>query len=105
MLSLKQILLKYCQVTCSLIITSSFEGLVSLVNLPITIWDCCGPYGFELIDISIQTLGLIGFLSDNYQLQNGSIQLIAYFFVWTQHYNNTKWYCKWINYHVDSSYQ
>ena len=73
MLSLKQILFKYCQIMSSIIITSSYEGLVSLMVLPIPIWDCCGPCGFESVDTSVQVSGLVGFSFDNYQLPNDSM--------------------------------
>ena len=52
----------------SIINTSSFEGFVSLMVLPITIWDCCGPSGFESVDTSVQAPGLIGISSENNQL-------------------------------------
>ena len=76
MLSLKQILFKFCQVIFSIINTSSFKGLVSLMALPITIWDCCGPCRFESVDTSVQTSGLIEFSSENYQLQNESMKTV-----------------------------
>ena len=71
-LSLKHPFFTCCQTMSSIIITSSFEGLISLILLPITIWDCCGPCGFESVDTSVQVSGLVIFSSDNYQLPNDS---------------------------------
>ena len=57
----------------SIVITSSFKGLVSLMVLPITTWDCCGPCGFESVDTSVQAPDLVIFSSDNYQIPNDSM--------------------------------
>ena len=71
--------------------------------LPITISDFCGPYGVESVEISIQTLGLIGFFI--LQLSTKKRVYVTYFLFDHSTTITQNDILNELIYHVDFSYQ